>query len=209
MIKLFLVDDHQLILEAWKVLFESSGDMQVVKTASNAEDAVEYCVVYRPDIVLLDINLGSESGLDVCGQILERMPKTKVIGLSFHDNLQLVKKLIEIGAHGYLTKNVSPDEVIRAVRTVYEGGNYICEEIQNKLIELNMFGKKEQHADLTLREIDIVKLLAQGLSSKEIADQLHIAQRTVESHRYNILKKSNSQNVAQLAVWATKNGIVD
>ena len=209
MIKLFLVDDHQLLLEAWKLLFETSGDMQVVKTASNAEDAIEYCVVYRPDIVLLDINLGSESGLDVCIEILDRMPKTKVIGLSFHNNLQLIRKFIDSGAHGYLTKNVSPEEVLRAVRVVHEGGNYICEEIQKKLIELNLFGKKEQNAELTLREIDIIKLLAQGLSSKEIADNLHIAQRTVESHRYNILKKSNAQNVAQLVVWATKNGIVD
>ena len=208
MIRIMLVDDHKLILEAWKILFDSNEEIVVVKTASSAKDAIDFSLVYKPDVILMDINLGEESGIEICQEISNTLPKTKIIGLSFHDNVQIVKKIIDNGAKGYLTKNVSPDEVIEAIRTVYNGGNYICKDIQSKFIQNDLFGGETQNADLTIRELEVLKLIAEGFSSKEVAEKMYVSTRTIETHRYNILKKTSCQNVAQLIAWAAKHGVV-
>jgi len=211
MIKILLVDDQQLIVEAWKTLLNSRPDFNVVKTASNLEDAISDAKVYRPDIVLLDINLkGDESGFDVCEQLINQMPKTKVIGLSLHDKVSIVQKFISKGASGYLTKNVHPSELILAIDTVAAGNTYICKEIQEKFAQ-QMFVSENggSSKELTITEIEVLKLLAQGLTSKEIADQTFVSPRTVETHRHNILKKLDLPNTAKLISWALHNGYLE
>lgn len=211
MVKVLLVDDQKLILEAWKTLLNTRDGYQVVKTASNVLDAVEECLVYRPDVVLLDINLKGESGLDACEQIVNQLPKTKVIGLSLHDKVAIVQKLIAKGASGYLTKNIEPDELITAIDMVMAGNTYICKEMQEKFVNQMMFSQESEVSDkeLTFKEIEILKLIAQGLTSKEIADQIFVSPRTVETHRHNILKKLDLPNTARLIAWAIKNGYLD
>lgn len=211
MIKVLLVDDQKLILEAWKTLLSAHGGYQVVKTASNVNDAVEECLVYRPDVVLLDINLKGESGLDACEKIVNQLPKTKVIGLSLHDKVAIVQKLISKGASGYLTKNVEPSELITAIDTVMSGSTYICKEMQEKFVNQMMFSQETEGSDkeLTFKEIEILKLIAQGYTSKEIADQTFVSPRTVETHRHNILKKLDLPNTARLIAWAIKNGYLE
>ncbi len=208
-IKVFIVDDQKLILEAWEVLLSTQDNIEVMKTVSNAKEAIEFALVYRPDIVLLDINLGEDSGFDVCTEITQKLPKTKVIGLSFNSSVSIVKKFIASGASGYLTKNIHHEELFLAINRVHEGMNYICQEMQEKFINAQVFNEEKMSKELSSREIEIVKCISTGMTSKEIADHLYVSQRTVETHRYNILKKMDFQNVAQLIVWATRSGILE
>lgn len=211
MIKIFIVDDQQLIIEAWTNLLSGYDEFQVVQSANNADEALEKILVYRPDVVLLDINLKGASGIDVCEKITNQLPKTRVIGLSLHDKVAIVQKLISKGAKGYITKNVSKEEMVLAIKEVYDGKTYICKEMKDKYIEQMMFKDEESDSDkeLTIKEIEILHLIAKGLTSKEIADEIFLSPRTVETHRHNILKKLNLPNSARLISWAVQNGYLD
>lgn len=207
MIKIQIVDDHKLIIEAWSSLLDQIEGFQVVKKTSSAKDTIENALVYRPDIILLDINLGKDNGIELCEQIVNTLPKTKVIGLSLHDKVSIVKKFLSMGASGYLTKNVSPDELVKAIIEVHNGGNYICTEVQQKFSQ-QLFGStsSDNEPELTAKEIEVLRYIAKGLTSKEIADELFLSQRTIETHRHNILKKLQLPNSARLISWAIQNG---
>ena len=207
MIKIQIVDDHKLIIEAWSSLLDQIEGFQVVKKTSSAKDTIENALVYRPDIILLDINLGKDNGIELCEQIVNTLPKTKVIGLSLHDKVSIVKKFLSTGASGYLTKNVSPDELVKAIIEVHNGGNYICTEVQQKFSQ-QLFGStsSDNEPELTAKEIEVLRYIAKGLTSKEIADELFLSQRTIETHRHNILKKLQLPNSARLISWAIQNG---
>lgn len=211
MIKIFIVDDQQLIIDAWTNLLSGYEEFQVVQSANNADEALEKILVYRPDVVLLDINLKGASGIDVCEKITNQLPKSRVIGLSLHDKVAIVQKLISKGAKGYITKNVSKEELVHAIKEVYEGKTYICKEMKDKYVEQMMFKDEEADSDkeLTIKEIEILHLIAKGLTSKEIADEIFLSPRTVETHRHNILKKLNLPNSARLISWAVQNGYLD
>jgi two-component system invasion response regulator UvrY len=211
MIKIFIVDDQQLIIEAWTNLLNSYEEFSVVSHAMNEKDAIEGCLVYRPDVVLLDINLKGASGIDVCEDITNQLPKTKVIGLSLHDKVAIVQKIISKGAKGYVTKNVMKEELVEAIKAVYDGQTYICKEMQDKFVQQMMFkdGEDDGTKELTIKEIEILQLIARGLTSKEIADEIFVSPRTIETHRHNILKKLDLPNTARLISWAVQNGYLD
>ena len=203
-IKVLIVDDHKLISEAWTSLLKDAPNIWVVGTADNAEDAFSMTHAHKPDIVLMDINLGAGSGFDATAKITDSMPKTRVIGLSLHDDITYVKKFLSIGAKGYLTKNTSKTELIEAIHSVFNGSD-IKDRYFTALLNVD---SSESKKDLTMKEIEIVKLISQGLTSKEIADKLFISHRTVETHRHNILKKLDMPNAAQLSSWAKDKGYV-
>ena len=208
-IKVLIVDDHKLISEAWTSLLKDAPNIWVVGTADNAEDAFSMTHAHKPDIVLMDINLGAGSGFDATVKINDRMPKTRVIGLSLHDDITYVKKFLSIGAKGYLTKNTSKSELIEAIHSVYNGTIYIGSDIKDRYFtSLLNVDSSESKKELTMKEIEIVKLISKGLTSKEIADKLFISHRTVETHRHNILKKLDMPNAAQLSSWAKDKGYV-
>jgi DNA-binding NarL/FixJ family response regulator len=204
-IKVLIVDDHNLIAQAWSSILQVEDDIEVVGIAASSEEAQQMAHSYRPDIVLMDINLKEGDGFEATEAIINTQPKTKVIGLSIHDDTALVKKIISKGALGYLTKNSSKEELIKAIRTVDLGQQYICEEIKDKFLK-SMFSKEEKSVELTNREIEIVKLIATGMTSKEIGNKLNVSNRTVDTHRHNILKKLNIPNSAQLGIWAKNKG---
>jgi DNA-binding NarL/FixJ family response regulator len=181
--------------------------MQVVGIAASSEEAQQMAHSYRPNIVLMDINLKEGDGFEATEAIINKQPKTKVIGLSIHDDTALVKKIISKGALGYLTKNSSKEELIKAIRTVDLGQQYICEEIKDKFLK-SMFSNEGDAVELTNREIQIVKLIATGLTSKEIGQNLNVSNRTIDTHRHNILKKLNIPNSAQLGIWAKNKGYI-
>lgn len=208
MIKIFIVDDQQLIIDAWKNLLNNVEDFEVVHCALNEKDAMDESLVYRPDIILLDINLKGASGVDLCEQLCNVLPKTRIIGLSLHNKVAIVQKLIQKGAKGYLTKNVDKSELIDAIRQVHAGETYICKEMQDKFVRQVMFNEDKAESDkqLTFKEIEILQFIAKGLTSKEIASQIFVSPRTVETHRHNILKKLELPNSARLISWAVQNG---
>ncbi len=208
-IKVLIVDDHKLISEAWSSLLREAPGIQVIGTADNVEEAYDKAVVHKPDIVFMDINLGAGSGFDATETIHNTLPKTRVIGLSLHDDITYVKKFLSIGAKGYLTKNTSKTELIEAIHAVQRGDVFIVSDIKDRYFtSLLNVDSSETKKELTMKEIEIVKLIAQGMSSKEIAEKLFISHRTVETHRHNILKKLELSNAAQLSSWAKDKGYV-
>lgn len=208
-IKVLIVDDHKLIGEAWSSLLKDAPNIQVVGLADNVDDAYTMAHSYKPDIVLMDINLGAGSGFDATERINDSMPKTRVIGLSLHDDITYVKKFLSIGAKGYLTKNTNKGELIDAIHSVYKGETIIGSDIKDRYFtSLLNVQSDDTKKELTMKEIEIVKLISKGFTSKEIAEQLFISHRTVETHRHNILKKLDMPNAAQLSSWAKEKGYV-
>ena len=157
----------------------------------------------------MDINLKGSSGFEATENIINQIPKVKVIGLSIHDDLSVVKKIFSLGATGYLTKNSSKKELIESIHRVYRGEKFICEEINERFSKTNKMDEKDSNKkELTTKEIEIIKYITQGLTSKEIGEMLKISNRTVDTHRHNILKKLEIPNSAQLSTWAKEKGYV-
>jgi DNA-binding NarL/FixJ family response regulator len=199
-ISVLIADDHKLIRETWSYILNNDSRFQVIAECGDSEQAVEITKQKRPHIVLMDINILPISGFEATERIRKVSPATKVIGVSMHSQPAYAKKMLQIGAKGYVTKNSSKEEMIRAILEVNEGSKYICEEIKNNISELVL----EENRDLpnvnalTEREIQIINLIKEGHSSKEIATTLNISLKTVEVHRHNVLKKLKLKNSASL-----------
>ncbi len=199
-ISVVVVDDHKLVREMWRELFVRNPGIEVTGESGAFDEAIELIKVKRPDIVLLDINLSKASGFEAVPLIRKYSPGTRVIAVSMHSQPAYAKKMLQLGAKGYVTKNSSRTEMIEAIEKVIQGSVYICSEIKDILSE-QMLGEESATPgikDLSLREIEIIRLIKQGLSSKEIGAQFSISVRTVEVHRHNILKKLQLKNTAAL-----------
>ena len=197
-ISLVLVDDHKLIREAWSLFLDCDPLFSVVGQAGSAEEGIELCGRLLPDVVLLDINLPAMDGVEAVPLILKVAPTAKILGVSLHTRVSFAKKMVRAGASGYLTKNASQREMKEALITVTEGKTYISKEIKDILAGQvtgtdNLAGKL-----LSSREVEIIELVKVGLSSKEIAAAKSISVKTVDAHRYNILKKLKLRNSAEL-----------
>jgi DNA-binding NarL/FixJ family response regulator len=159
----------------------------------------------------MDINLKESNGIDATATITNSLPKTKIIGLSLHSDISIVKRLISVGAKGYLSKNCDRSEMIEAIHKVFTGEIYIAAEIKDRYFSSMMQVQSENaeaKKELTTKEIEIIKLISTGMTSKEIGDKLFISSRTVDTHRHNILKKLEIPNAAQLSRWAIEKGYV-
>jgi len=208
-IRIILVDDHKLVTEAWTALLGLDENLSVLGTANSAESALDLCLSLLPDVVLMDVNLYDSNGIDATEMICNRIAKIKVIGLSLHDDIAIVKSLISKGARGYLSKNSSRAELIEAIHSVMSGSIYLGENIRDKLFNETFVVKNEDSdsvKELTLKEIEIVKNIANGLTSRQMAENLFVSVRTIETHRHNILKKLKLQNAAQLSSWSRDRG---
>jgi DNA-binding NarL/FixJ family response regulator len=208
-ITILLVDDHKLIRESWSFILNSDRRFHVIGETSNVEEAVEIAREKTPRIVLMDINMEPVNGFDGTRLIRKVSPNSKVIGISMHSMPAYARKMLQLGAMGYVTKNSSKDELLMAIMAVNDGKKYVCEEVKNILAqkELEEESGKPDLNSLSRRELDIVKLIKEGMSSREIAMQLDISLKTVEVHRYNILKKLNLRNTAALVNFINAHGL--
>ena len=208
-ITILLVDDHKLVRESWAFILNSDPRFEVVGETSNGEEAVEIAKAKNPAIVLMDVNMTPINGFEATRLILKYSPDSKVIGVSMHSMPAYAKRMIQAGAMGYVTKNSSKEELIKAIVEVNNGQQYICEEVKNIVVhqEMDETGGPPDLNLLSQREIDIVRLIKEGLSSKEIAMKLDISLKTVEVHRYNILKKLNLKNTAALVNFINIHGL--
>lgn len=206
---ILLVDDHKLIRESWSFILNSTQQFEVIGETSDVEEAVEIAKLKKPKIVLMDINMSPINGFDGTKMIRKFSPGSKIIGISMHSMPAYARRMLQLGAMGYITKNSSKDEMIRAIEEVSEGKKYICEEVKNILAqqELEDDGARPDMNTLSRREIDIVRLIKEGMSSREIALELDISLKTVEVHRYNILKKLNLKNTAALVNFTNTHGL--
>lgn len=208
-ITILLVDDHKLIRDSWSFILNSDSRFQVIGENSNADEAVEIARTKKPDIVLMDINMTPVNGFEATKLVRKFSPGSKIIGISMHSMPAYARRMLQIGAMGYVTKNSSKDELINSIVEVYGGKKYICEEVKNILAqqELEDEGGTPDMNVLSRRELDIVQLIKEGLSSKEIAIRLDISLKTVEVHRYNILKKLSLKNTAALVNFINVHGL--
>lgn len=208
-ITILIADDHKLIRETWSFILNSDPRFQVVSQCSNGEEAVAEAQKLRPKVALLDINMTPVSGLEATQQIRKFSPATKIIGVSMHSQPAYVKKLLKLGAHGYVTKNSPQNEMFEAIVEVNKGGRYICSEVKTILSE-QAFDEEANTGinSLSNRELEIIKYIKDGLSSKEISTELNISLKTVEVHRHNILKKLNLKNSAALVNYINSAGLV-
>lgn len=209
-ITILLVDDHKLIRESWSFILNSDPRFEVIAATSSGEESTVLAKELRPDIVLMDVNMTPVNGFEATKLIRKISPGSKIIGITMHSMPAYAKRMFQIGAMGYVTKNSSKDEMITAIMEVYNGRKYICDEVKNILAQQELEEDVKMEPDMNVlsrRELEIVKLIREGSSSKEIAVNLDISLKTVEVHRYNVLKKLCLKNTASLVNFVNRQGL--
>lgn len=207
--RILLVDDHQLVIDGLRGFIEELESVIVIGEANNGQDAITYAGVLSPDLILMDIDMPILSGIQATQEIKKTHPNVKIIIISMHNEKGLIKKLISFGADGYLLKNSPKKEVVEAVQLVLNGGKYFSEDVLLSLEKKKVvFDDSDEITQLTDREIEIIRLVADGLTNKEIGEQLFISHRTVDTHRTNLMKKLEVTNVAGLIRFAFNNKII-
>ena len=201
-IKIVIADDHLLIAETWATLINMDPDFEVVKVFDNTQTLVEEISDIKPDIAILDININPFSGIEATKMIRRLAPGTKIIGVSMHNQPSFAKKMMRNGAMGYVTKSSNKNEMYEAIRSVMRGEKFICAEIQRNITnQVLMDDDDNKLSRLTEREIEIIKLIKNGSTNKEIAEKLFLSPRTVETHRARILKKLDLKNSLSLVKY--------
>jgi DNA-binding NarL/FixJ family response regulator len=199
MIHILIADDHLLLREAWSMILRKDHRFMIIGSCSNSTQAVKMSRKLRPDVLLLDINMAPYNGIEAAQKIRLISPETRIIALTMSNDPAYAKKMFQLGAMGYVTKNSSIEEMTEAILTVSRGDNYVCNEMKEILTASREDPRKFQAIQLlTKREIQVIEMIKSGHSSKEICEELDITLNTVETHRYNILKKLGVKNAASL-----------
>ncbi|MFY0600091.1 MAG: response regulator transcription factor [Cyclobacteriaceae bacterium] len=209
---ILLVDDHQMIRDAIKAYFDNSEDYIISGEVKNGIEALNKLKESDYDLVLTDISMPEMDGLELMSEIRAQYPDQKVLVLSMFNDKLKIKKMIELGANGYILKNASKSEVVKAISTILNGENYYSKEVYETLID--SIAKRNPKERLTLetplsnREKEVLILIANELTNQEIADKLFISSRTVETHKRNLLDKTGCKNVAGLVMYAVEKEII-
>ncbi len=205
-IRILLADDHPLVMEGFRACLEAFAHIDVVATATNGKDALALAREHQPDIVVLDINMPELNGLDATELFKEQMPEIKLLILSMHDNKEYVSTALLHGARGYVLKDVSTREIVNAIVAIHHGGTYFSAGVSELL--MNLQSDPVGSNALTTREQTILLLLADGKSNKEVARELDISVRTVETHRKNLKRKLGIGTTAGLTRYVIESGLV-
>jgi DNA-binding NarL/FixJ family response regulator len=210
-IRILLADDHAIVRHGLSRAIQQEDDMEVVGQASDGHSTVELARELAPDVVVMDISMPDLNGIEATREIQREAPGVRVIALSMHSAKRYVTEMFRAGASGYLLKDCDFDELARAVRTVAEGKTYVSPSISNVVVEdlVHTEEKMEPTAFsvLTQREREVLQLLAEGRTTKQIALRLHISPKTVEAHRLRVMNKLEIDNVAQLTKYAIQEGL--
>ena len=212
-IKCLLVDDHTLFRQGVRRLLETESDFEVVAEAQDGGDAVEKAREMRPDIVLMDIGMPGLSSFESARQIKKTRPETKILFLTMYEDEDYLVQCLEVGASGYVLKDTPAPQLLTAVRDVFKGGKYLSSQVLGKLVEdfrsrVRDTRMRPRISTLTPREREILKLLAEGNSVKEIAVILGLSVKTVEAHKFNLMRKLDIHNKAQLVTYAIQKKII-
>jgi DNA-binding NarL/FixJ family response regulator len=210
-IQVLLADDHKIVRDGLRVLIERCHDMQVIAEAEDGRKALQLARKHKPDVVIMDISMPDLNGIDATRQILEEVPGAKVIALSMHSDKQFVDGMLRAGAVGYLLKDCAADELIQCIRIVLSGRICLSPGITGFLVDEYLHPTRDEvlapRTELSVREREVLQLIAEGRSTKDIANSLHISIKTVETHRKNIMEKANLHSVAELTKYAIRNGL--
>ena len=210
-IRILLVDDHQIVRDGLRTLIEKEAGMEVVGEARNGREGFKLTRKLLPDVVIMDITMPDMNGIDATRSILEEHPDIKVIALSMHSDRRLISGMLEAGASGYLLKDSAFEELARAVHAVVAHQTYLSPSITDIVIK-RFIGKstsveRSVFTDLTKREREVLQLLVEGMSTKEVASGLNVSVKTIETHRANIMDKLDIHSISELVKYAIREGL--
>jgi two-component system response regulator NreC len=208
-ITVVLVDDHAVVRSGLRLLLDAHEDVEVVGEAGNAKDAIFRARALKPDVMLLDVVMPGDSGIDVLPQLLKESPETKILVLSMQDDPSYVREAFGAGASGYVLKEAADEEVVSAIREIANGGRYVHPSLGARMVAADAEQRAAAEADpLSEREREVLRLLALGHTNQEIAQTLYISVRTAESHRAHIMQKLHLSTRAELVRYALSNGLL-
>lgn len=212
-VRVLLVDDHTILREGVRSLLADESDLRVIGEARDGVEAVEQVGKLEPDVVVMDMVMPRMNGLEATVQIKKRHPDVKILILSMYDDDEYVQQIIQAGASGYVLKRVAADDLVRAIREVHRGASFLYPPIAAKLIEdyvrrVRGGESADDEEPLTAREREVLTLIAEGNTNQEIAEQLCVSKKTVESHRANIMRKLDLHDVTELVKYALRKGLI-
>jgi DNA-binding NarL/FixJ family response regulator len=214
MIRIILVEDHTMIRQALRSVLESKGNIQVVAEVGDGESALQRVDELAPDLVVMDVDLPGESGIEITQRLHARHPDIKVLALSTHHDGDIIKQMFVAGASGYIVKSAAGDELVQGIQSVLAGRSFLCPESTALVMDSLQEGPAEpvpakpDHSSLSRRELQIATLLADGKSVPDIATELHISPRTVDVHRTNLMRKLGLHSVVELTKYALRSGLI-
>ncbi len=212
-IRILLADDHTLFRQGVKTLLAAESDMEVVGEAADGNSAVERASELKPDMVLMDIGMPGPSSFETARQIKRNRPETRVLFLTMYDDEDYLVESMEVGASGYVLKDSPAPQLVSAVRDVFRGGSYLSPRMLSQLVDdfrtrVKSTDRMPRFATLTPREKEVLKMLAEGNSVKEVACQLNLSVKTVEAHKFNLMRKLDIHNKAQLVQYAIQKKVI-
>ena len=213
MTRLFLVDDHPIVRTGLRALLSKQAEVQVVGEAANGQELLDQLPATPADVVLLDLKMPVLDGVATAHRLQAEYPQVRMLMLSMLDEAHHIERALEAGAHGYLLKNAEKSEVLSAIHMVASGKRFLCSEVGLALLDQALTTPASPAtspaAVLSRRELEVLRLLAQGLTTQQMADQLFVSRRTVETHRQHLLEKTNSKNTATLIRHAMAQGYLN
>ena len=201
---IFIAEDHQLVREAWKLTIEKETDFKIVGEADNCQAALDFCTENKVDVILMDINLKDGNSIATIKEMLDRIPNVNIVVVSILNVMALIKDLYKSGVKAYLTKNSTKEQLLNAINNAANGKVYFSPEISQLFLDF----QNELIHTLNSKEIKVIELICKGLSNKEVADELKIAEKTIEGYKTRIYKKLNISNNIGLFEFAQKNGLI-
>ena len=210
MIRVLIADDHGIVRSGLRMLIERQSDMRVVAEAEDGVAALESTQAERPDVAVLDVSMPRMTGLQAAREIRSHVPDTRVLLLSMHDDERYFLEGLEAGAAGYVLKRAADTDLIGAVRTVAGGRTFLSDEAQRALMDEWLEGGRAEPADpLTPRELEVVKLIAEAFTNRQIAETLKLSEKTIESHRANVFAKLGMRDRVEIVRYAIRRGLVE
>lgn len=206
-IKIVLVDDHKLLRDGLRNIIEKKSNMHIIGEASDGREAIKIASKLMPDVIIMDVAMPGLNGIEAATQIVKNEPEIKIIGVSMHSGKQFIQGMFKAGAFGYLLKDGDADELIIAISTVIENKKYLSKDLnQDFLTELKK-GESIKKTLLSAREKEVLQLIAEGKSSKEIGEILFLSPKTIDVHRNNIMRKLDLFTISELTKYAIQNGL--
>ena len=205
--KVYILDDHQIVVDGVQLMLENVADIEIVGSNTSPERALEELKALKPDVLISDITMPGMSGVELSKHVSKIRPAISILILTMIDTTSVLTELLDSGIKGYILKNKGKEELINGIRTIAQGQNYFSPEIMKTILTAAKNIDKPQQ--LTAREIEIIKCLASGLNSNEIADKLFISENTVETHRRNILRKTDTHSTIELINYARSKHVIE